>query len=416
MKIIVTEDQLKSVAVPYFTDTNIVKTDLDVFKENWNSLNSEEKELVIELYKMLYPKKSKQLDEGAMDWVQGGLDVVGIFDPTGIADLTNAVLYFGRGEVLFGMLSLVSIIPVAGDVIAKPIILGGKALGLPFKSFKAAVATGDATKIAKSAKAMEKMGPVGKKIVEFIESFNKGMGDKITKLLEKGKKIPIVGKFFKTIQDWIGVFKTAGKEIKIPTKAGTGTKFEIKSGAGVWKGTLKGTEKVDFMELLRQMMNLKGGTTVFRDMAKKGKFKFLGKEFTKIWQVPAHRKMLGRTKMYLRFLDSLGLANFIGPDELKQEIPDVETKLQAFIDSPEGQAAFNEEFVNAPDMQNYYQPQTQSTTQTQLPSWFDTKNPVSSLKSTTEDYTLKSLASKFGVETLTPEITTVLTQFLKSAV
>ena len=33
-----------------------------------------------------------------------------------------------------------------------------------------------------------------------------------------------------------------------------------------------------------------------------------------------------------------------------------------------------------------------------------------------QDYTLKSLASKFGVETLTPEITTVLTQFLKSAV
>ena len=48
--------------------------------------------------------------------------MVGIFDPTGIADITNAVLYFGRGEILFGMLSLVSVIPYLGDAIAKPII------------------------------------------------------------------------------------------------------------------------------------------------------------------------------------------------------------------------------------------------------------------------------------------------------
>lgn len=398
MKIILTEEQLRTVAIPYYSNKDLKKSELDIFKENWNSLSGEDKELVLELYKMLYPRRSKQLNEGAMDWIQTGLDVAGIFDPTGIADLTNAVLYFGRGEVLFGMLSLISIIPGAGDAIAKPIILGGKALGVPFKTFKAAIATKNATKIAGAAKSMEKMGPVGKKIVEFIQSFNKGMGEKIINLLEKGKKIPVVGKFFKTIEDWINVFRKAGKEINLPTKVGTGTKFEVKTGSGVFKGTLKGTEKVDFMEVLRQMIKPRGkqySTTVFKDMAKKGKFKFLGKEFTKIWQVPAHRKMLGRTKMYLRFLTSLGIGSFIGPDELEKEIPDVEAKLQAYVDSPEGQSAFNEEFVNSPDMENYFQGET---TQSE------------------DNSTIKNLASKLGISDLSPDTSNLLSQFIKTAI
>jgi len=398
MKILLTKEQLETVAIPYFSNTKV--NNINLFRESWTQLNIEEKELVLELYKILYPKKFKQLNEGVMDWVQGGLDVVGIFDPTGIADLTNAVLYFGRGEVLFGMLSLISIIPVAGDMIAKPIILGGKALGLPFKAFKAAVATGDAAKIAKSAKTMEKLGPVGKKITEFIESFNKGMGDKISKLLQKGKNIPVVGKFTKTIEDWISVFKKAGKEINLPT---TATKFEIKTGSGVWKGTLKGSEKVDFLKTLKEMMpSTKGmSTTAFRDMAKKGKFSLFGKEFTKIWQVPAHRKMLGRTKLYLRFLDTLGLANFIGPDELAQKVPNVETKLQSFMNSPEGQSAFNEEFVNSPDMQSYYQ---------------GTTNMNTSNKPKSSNTDVSSIAQKLGLSSITPEMETILSQFLKTAI
>jgi hypothetical protein len=400
MKILVTEEQLKTVAITYFKsdDMDKRKTDFQLFKESWNKLNNEERELVIELYKVLYPTKSKKLYEGVMDWVQGGLDVVGIFDPTGIADLTNAVLYFGRGEILFGMLSLVSIIPVAGDMIAKPIILGGKALGVPFKAFKAAVASGDAAKIAKSAKAMEKMGPTGKKIVEFIESFNKGLGEKISNLLKKGKNIPIVNKFTTTIENWIKVFKKASNDIKLPTKS---SKFEIPAGtAGVWKGTLKGSEKVDFMEVLRQMMKPGGkgySTTAFREMAKKGKFKFLGKEFTKIWQVPAHRKMLGRTKLYLRFLDTLGLANFIGPDELMKQDPSIENKFANYVDSPQGQAAFNEEFVNSSDMQNYYNTSTTPST-------------------TTNTDKISNMSSILGIKNITPEIQNVLSQFLKTAI
>jgi hypothetical protein len=394
MKILITENQLKSVVIPYFNgNKDIINDELITLKENWSKLKKEEKILVLELYRVIYPEKYKQINEGAMDWIQGGLDVVGIFDPTGITDLTNAVLYFGRGEVLFGMLSLISIIPVAGDAIAKPIILGGKALGLPFKTFKAAVASGDAVKIANSAKSMEKLGPVGKKIVEFIESFNKGMGEKITNLLNRGKKIPLVGKFFKTIEDWIGVFKKAAKEIKVPTKS---TKFQMPGGATYgWKGTLKGSEKIDFIEFLKQMKPSGKGTTAFRDMAKKGKFKILGKEFTKVWQSPPHRKMLGRTKIYLRYLDALGFANFIGPDELIQQMPDVEKSFEEFVDTPQGQAAFNEEFGSNIYDQEY--------------------DEISYDQNTSSSKSIDSLAKKLGITELTPDTITILSQILKTA-
>ena len=44
-------------------------------------------------------------------WYNTLLDVVGIVDPTGAADAINAVSYFRQGDMLYGMLSLISVIP-----------------------------------------------------------------------------------------------------------------------------------------------------------------------------------------------------------------------------------------------------------------------------------------------------------------
>jgi RHS repeat-associated protein len=51
-----------------------------------------------------------------MDWFQGGLDAVGVFDPFGIADGLNAVLYLGRGQYGNALISAAGIIPYIGDV------------------------------------------------------------------------------------------------------------------------------------------------------------------------------------------------------------------------------------------------------------------------------------------------------------
>ena len=397
MKILLTEDQFKSTAIPFFQEKDMEISVVESFKRNWELLTEDEKDLTIELYNLLYPKRSQKLKEGMMDWAQTGLDVVGIFDPTGIADLTNAVLYFGRGEPLFGMLSLVSLVPYAGDAIAKPIILGGKALGAQFKVFRTAVLAKDAQKMAMAANSMKNSGSVGRKVFEFLDGFNKGMGDKIKKILQKGKNIPIVGKFARTIDGWIDLFKRAGKQINVPTKVGTGSVTRIK---GLGGATVKIThpEKVSFLNTLKQMMNFKGSPTVFREMAKKGKFKLLGKEFKKIWQVPQHRKLLGRTKLYLRFLDSVGMANFVGPDELIEELPNAESKLEAFMNSPEGQTAFNEEFINSSEISS------------------STASDITSDSKEISSGQYEKLLSSFGLDSskISEETKNVLLQYLKS--
>ena len=51
-----------------------------------------------------------------LDLTQLGLGIAGIVDPSGVADATDAVISFGRGDWLGGIISGVSIVPVLGDL------------------------------------------------------------------------------------------------------------------------------------------------------------------------------------------------------------------------------------------------------------------------------------------------------------
>ena len=69
------------------------------------------------------------------EWYNIVGDIVGIADPTGIVDIVNGISYFSQGDHLFGLLSMISAIPYAGDVVAKPVmgalkIGGGATKGL----------------------------------------------------------------------------------------------------------------------------------------------------------------------------------------------------------------------------------------------------------------------------------------------
>jgi hypothetical protein len=44
------------------------------------------------------------------------LDVIGVFDPTGLADLLNAAIYLAEGDYANASLSLIAIVPYLGDV------------------------------------------------------------------------------------------------------------------------------------------------------------------------------------------------------------------------------------------------------------------------------------------------------------
>jgi hypothetical protein len=53
---------------------------------------------------------------------------------------------------------------------------------------------------------------------------------------------------------------------------------------------------------------------------------------------------MGRTKWYLRLLDFLGIANFVGPEELMEKHADLEAKVEQFNKTPEGQKAWADDF------------------------------------------------------------------------
>lgn len=73
-------------------------------------------------YKLI---KNNQLNEGILNTIA---DVVGIYDPTGIVDLGNAISYWRQDKNTFAILSLISAIP-GTDFITKPFIIGGKIIG-----------------------------------------------------------------------------------------------------------------------------------------------------------------------------------------------------------------------------------------------------------------------------------------------
>lgn len=51
-----------------------------------------------------------------LDVTQVGLDIIGIFDPTPTADLTNAAISLARADFLGAAISVVSVVPFAGDL------------------------------------------------------------------------------------------------------------------------------------------------------------------------------------------------------------------------------------------------------------------------------------------------------------
>ena len=147
-------------------------------------------------------QKSEQINEGALDWLQGGLDVVGLIPGIGeAADGMNAVISLARDNPLEAMLSAISMIPVKGDIVGK----GGKVV---LKVLNPAV---DAIKASKpAAEVIKKIGP--EKIA------------KIKPMLLKMKKLvveesPRLKKIFKAVKD--GDLDTIEKllDIKIPAAA-----------------------------------------------------------------------------------------------------------------------------------------------------------------------------------------------------
>ena len=321
MKKIVKESELKNLVVKIYKEEQ-----KKILQEKWDNLSKEDKIFVVEFLRSAYPEKSKLLKESK--WYNTLGDIVGIFDPTGIIDVVNGISYWRQGDKLFALLSFISAVPLIGDLVAKPVVGVMKAGSAGSKAFKAATIAGDAAKIAETAKVAG--GPIAK-MVQTAPSW----GSKLIAMLKASiGRIPLLGRgLVRVIEEYIQIFKGAGA--KMGTRATELAKLEGK--------VLSKAEKSKLIKQIEKDTAFRG----FRDNKGLADASFMSKVrggVPRLFGNRATRSLMGRTKWYLRLLDFLGIANFVGPEELMEKHADLEAKVEEFNKTPEGQKAWADEF------------------------------------------------------------------------
>ena len=63
----------------------------------------------------------------------------------------------------------------------------------------------------------------------------------------------------------------------------------------------------------------------------------------RLWGNPATRVLMRKTKWYLSLLDWLGVANTVGPEELENQVENLDQKVQEFSTTPQSQQSFNQD-------------------------------------------------------------------------
>jgi hypothetical protein len=181
-EIIINEKQLELIQ-----DLITKEENLKLAEQNWKKFSKKEKLMVVEICKELYPKRASLVKESK--WYNTVGDIAGIFDPTGVVDLVNGISYINQGDNLFGFLSLVSAIPYAGDLIAKP-VMGLLKVGAPSaKALEAILKTAKLGNTAKAAEDLAKISATGGITGKFVEGVGK-LGGKLRGLVER---IPLPG-------------------------------------------------------------------------------------------------------------------------------------------------------------------------------------------------------------------------------
>jgi hypothetical protein len=299
-------------------------------------------------------------------WYNTVLDVVGIFDPTGGADLLNAVLYFKQGDTFFGILSLISVIPYAGDVVAKPIMGLGKGSKL-FKSVDEALVLAKTNPKAAEA-LLTKITANGKNpMLGKLMSSTSQWGGKFKNLVDAipGGKLSVG--FKSMLKQWVDLFETVGKSSKT-IKASVST-----TAKGLGRMSPKDATKA--LELLKKEIK---DPKLISSFGKKGN---IFKNYASLWRDrgirttllagfprlffgknPALRSLMRNTKFYFGFLDWVGVANFVGPEELTKQMgeDEVQKKMEEYLQTREGQEKLSEDLAQADETQT-----TSSTTVTQ---------------------------------------------------
>jgi hypothetical protein len=295
-----------------------------VLNEKWVTLSKKEKLFVVEFYKAIYPENSEFINEST-GWNTLG-DIAGIFDPTGVIDLVNGISYWKQDDKLFAILSWISVLPYLGDVIAKPVVgllkLGGDAV----KGFRYAAAGKDAVKLAGAAKR------AGGPIASFVEK-SPSWGAKLVELLRSSVgRFPIIGRIAGLVEEYVKLFTTASKEMKVGSKMGkalgTAEKESLKTSFKGFREYNTGNKYFKYIT--------KGDSSMWK--------KFIGGA-PRLFGNAATRSLMRRTKWYLGLLDNLGIVDSrTTPDELIAKYPNIDDKINQYNNTEVAQQNWSEDF------------------------------------------------------------------------
>ena len=357
-KLSLTESELKETMVKIYKEEQ-----LKLLDEKWNKLSGIDRQFVLEFLKVIYPEKAMLVTESR--WYNTLGDIVGIFDPTGVVDTVNGISYWRQGDKLFAILSWISAVPYLGDLIAKPVIGVMKFGGGAVKAFKAATIAGDATKMAKTARVAG--GPIAK-LVEKVPSW----GSKLVGMLRASVgKVPLLGTgLVKVVEEFVNIFGKASKEMKASSEI---TSKLVAKG----ESALSKSEK----ELLASELKKQGSFRGFRDYKGEGQSfasKYVSGGMGRLFGNRATRSLMRRTKWYLGLLDFLGLANFVGPDELEEKYGNIEDRIAEYEKTEQSKQYAEQDLTQSGGATPPPPPPTSSTAQTSGGGGMD---PVSALMS-----------------------------------
>lgn len=364
--IILTENQLKVIQEKVEFENK-----LNLAEENWVKMSSREKQMVLEICKVLYPKKSKLIKEAKWYNVVG--DILGIVDPTGIVDIVNGISYFSQGDHLFGLLSLISAIPYAGDVVAKP-VLGALKIGSgATKGLKSAMALAQAGKVTEASAALAKLAEKPGIVGRFLQTAKNW----VPKVISKVELLPggILKGFKKTIIDYLKLLENASlKSSKFQAEVGK----TAKNIANASRPAMRNFSSTKNIEALQGLLK---NEKIFTGLTKRGPLSqiFLGGA-PRLFGDRRMRILMRQTKWWLGFLDYIGMGNFVGPDELasKMSSSDIAKKMEEYNKTDQAKEYANSDFGGASMEQGTQSSQTQSTQSTQTTS-DPLKNVVSKL-------------------------------------
>jgi len=301
-----------------------------------------------QLNKVTSTLNEEQLNEA---WWNTLGDIVGIFDPTGIVDVVNGIDYIRQGDTFFGMLSLISAIPYVGDLAAKPILMAGKGS----KTIKVANEAIKLSKAGNEAKAIAMLKNVANSSSVTAKLFGT-YRRWAPKLMELVDKIP-GGKLSAPLKE------TVKDAIKLFGKVGRGTQ---KSSAMIRRAVAKPMSKQETINLANAVKKaVREDSKLFRTYGQGTTGGIKGLSNWKLGGVPrlfgnrAVRSLMVRTKFWAGFLDYLGVANFVGPDESINKMGEeaFNSAMNDYVKTPEAQQNWQSDFQGE-DRESNQQTQT----------------------------------------------------------